>query len=169
MCTHNPWSNKMNALNVLFFWEHLECCLSPVQSRYDPCDSLSWVLGRVVAFQPAHASNSPLLSQSIQLFVENLQSHHLNSCFRWWNFQRSFGTMRDMLIPMPCIGRVFHIFCGSHFSYFATPSHRNMMELSIVKWVFLGAEWRWLSLNILFILCGSPSRLMWLVFASLTL
>jgi hypothetical protein len=112
----------------------------PVQSRYDHCDSLSWVLGRVVAFQPSHASNSPLFPQSIQLFVENLQSHHLNSCFRWRNFQRSFGTTRDMLIPMPCIGRVFHVFCGSQFSYFATPSPRNMMELSIVKRVFFGAE-----------------------------
>jgi hypothetical protein len=128
-----------------------------------------WVLGRVVAFQPFYASNPPLLSQSIQLIFENLKSHHLNSCFRCRNFQRSFGTTRDMLIPMPCIGRVFHIFCGSYFSYFATTSPCNMMELSIVKRVFLGAEWRWQSLNILFVLCGSPSRLIWLVFALLTL
>jgi hypothetical protein len=62
-----------------------------------------------------------------------LQPYHLNLCFKWQIFQRSFRTPRDMLTPMPCIGRVCHISCGRHFSCLATLSHRNMMEWSIVK------------------------------------
>jgi hypothetical protein len=64
--------------------------------------------------------------------------------------------MRDMLTSMPCIGRVFHVSCGSHFSCLATPSHRNMMEWSIVRRVLLGAEWRWLFPSIHRDPCGSP-------------
>jgi hypothetical protein len=123
-----------------------------------------WVLSRVAAFQLFHESDShffPQFSQSI--LVENLQSYHLNLCFRWQIFRRSFGTTRDMLTLMPCIGRVFHVSCGSHFNCLATPSHHNMMEWSIVKRVFLGAEWRWLFPSIHLDPCGSPSRLMLLV------
>jgi hypothetical protein len=54
----------------------------------------------------------------------------------------SFGIMQGISIPMPCTGRVFPISYRNHLGYSSTPSPQSMMEWSIEREVFLGAELR---------------------------